>query len=221
MGAASEPAVVGKEAPVVDARFPDRYLSDRRVVRLNAEEFRSYVMATLWAVSNRTEGIVEHADVALIPHFAGAADRLVELGLWRVADDGTGWIIDDFKELQTSKEQLEAAANARQAEADKKRRQRAHARGEHSLCGDECAGSSGPRFSAVPGDVPGDGPGGQSRVQDRRGQDRQGQKGWPTAAIPAGDESCWACGGAMDSSGHCVDPTCPQAQETAVTRWAS
>ncbi|WP_143331591.1 hypothetical protein [Clavibacter michiganensis] len=208
---------------MVDARFPERYLSDRRIARLTADEFRSYFMATLWGVSNRTDGRVEHADVALIPHFRDAADRLVELGLWQVAPDGTGWIIDDFKELQTSAEQLEAAAKARKADADKKKRQRSHAKGEHAFCGDECDGSSSsvPRFPAVPGDVPGDGPGDLSRGQDRRGQDRQGQKGWPTAAIPAGDESCWACGGAMDSSGHCVDPTCPQAQETAVTRWAS
>lgn len=205
---------------MVDARFPERYLNDRRIARLSTEDFRSYTMAMLWSVSNRTDGSIELGDVDFIPQFKGSAERLVEVGLWEAAADGTGWVIVDFADTQTSADELELLGRARRAEAAKKKRQRAHAKGDHSMCGEECEGAgSGPHFPSVPGDNQGDSPGDVSRVQDRQDRTgRQGQQGWPTAAIPAAAASCWSCGATLDGSGACTDQACPEAKET---RWAS
>jgi hypothetical protein len=65
-----------------------------------------------------------------------------------------------FEETQRSHDQLAAAANARRADREKHRRQRAHKAGNHALCGDRPC-------TRVPGDGPGDVPGttlGQART---------------------------------------------------------
>ena len=142
---------------MTDSRLPERYLNDRRINRLSAEHFRSYVMATLWSVSNRTDGVLTAEDLALIPGFSTTAPAAFEAAdLW-VGIEGA-WTIDDFAVTQTSKHDLEVLDNARRADREKKRRQRAK--------------PDGPTFSA-----PGDDPGDVSRgtTQDRTGQARQGQ----------------------------------------------
>jgi hypothetical protein len=142
---------------MTDSRLPERYLNDRRINRLTPEHFRAYVMATLWSVSNRTDGVLTVEDLALIPGFSTTAPAALEAAdLW-VWIDGV-WTIEDFATTQTSKHDLEVLDNARRADREKKRRQRAK--------------PDGPTFS-----TPGDDPGDVSRgtAQDRTGQDRQGQ----------------------------------------------
>ncbi|MFT4280566.1 hypothetical protein [Microbacterium sp.] len=127
----------------MDARIPERYLVDRRIVRLSASARASYFMATLWAVSNRTDGRIERDDLALIPTFdAASVDALVEADLWTVSDRGA-WIIADYMSTQTSRADFEVLENARRADREKKRRQRA-------------AKSATESPGASPGHVPGD-----------------------------------------------------------------
>ncbi len=136
----------------MDARIPERYLVDRRIVRLSASARASYFMATLWAVSNRTDGRIERDDLALIPTFdAATVDALVEAELWNVSD-GDAWVIADYLSTQTSRADFEVLENARRADREKKRRQRA-------------AKASGESPGASPGHVPGD-----STGEARRGE---------------------------------------------------
>ncbi|WP_405372290.1 MULTISPECIES: hypothetical protein [unclassified Microbacterium] len=136
----------------MDARIPERYLMDRRIVRLSASARASYFMATLWAVSNRTDGRIERDDIALIPTFdAASVDALVDAELWNVGDGDT-WIIADYLSTQTSRADFEVLENARRADREKKRRQRA-------------AKSANESPGASPGHVPRD-----STGEARRGE---------------------------------------------------
>ena len=89
---------------MTDARFPDRWLSDKRIQRLSDTHFRAFVTSLTWAASNRTDGVIEPEDIALIPNFAaGAPKKFVEVGLWasRIGA-GRGWHIVDFPATQTT-----------------------------------------------------------------------------------------------------------------------
>jgi hypothetical protein len=44
---------------VTDARFPDRWLSDKRIQRLSDGHFRSFITSLVWSVTNRTDGVTE------------------------------------------------------------------------------------------------------------------------------------------------------------------
>ncbi|TFC85802.1 hypothetical protein E3T24_07760 [Cryobacterium sp. TmT2-59] len=145
---------------MTDSRLPERYLNDRRINRLSAEHFRSYVMATLWSVSNRTDGVLTDQDLTLIPGFSMTAPAAFEAAeLW--AGRSGEWTIEDFAATQTSRHDLETLDNARRADRDKKRRQRAERKPD------------GPTFTPSPGDDPGDVS--RGTAQDRTGQARQGQ----------------------------------------------
>jgi hypothetical protein len=147
---------------VTDARFPDRWLSDRRLQRLSDSHFRAFITSLAWSASNRTNGVIEPEDLGLIPNFAANAVKMfVTSGLWTPRENG--WLIADFAATQTSREQLDAAEAARVREREKKARQRAAKRREA-----EANGAEAPQ--PVPGDVPGDNTG-----QDRPGQDRRGE----------------------------------------------
>jgi len=175
---------------MTDARFPERYLSDRRVRRLGPVEAAGWAFATIWSVSNRTDGAIAVDDLPLIPLMAPAiAAKLEASGLWVKAHDG--WQIVDFERDQTSRSDLEVLERARKADRDKKARQRAQKK--------ESPGPS-------PGHVPG-------TAQDRTGQagqDRPGQAEvltavpdekpvnavatWPVVQIPvAPDPRCVVC----------------------------
>lgn len=156
---------------MTDARIPERYLMDRRIVRLTDTQRSSYFMAILWSVSNRTDGRFDSADLPLIPTFTTTVvDALVGCGLWAVADGG--WIDTEFKNVQTSKDDLEVLDNARRADREKKARLKAHKAGNHELCTPAtCNEGQFPSFSTVPGDVPGE----RSRGAHRRGEERRGK----------------------------------------------
>ncbi len=141
---------------MVDARLPERYLSDRRILRLTDSERSSLFIATLWAVSNRTDGRIERADLDLIPMFRSAAvNTLVIHGLW-LPDGEDAWTIADYSRDQTTRHEFEVLENNRRRERTKKARQRAR--------------------QSVPGDVPpGQSPGtaqeGQARQEGQEGRD--------------------------------------------------
>ena len=168
---------------------PSRWLSDRRLQRLSDAHFRAFVTALVWAVANRTDGVIEREDLALIPNFAPCAVKaLVDAGLWTPL--AQGWCISDFGATQTSREQLAAAEVARVRERDKKARQRAAKRATTSTT------------CVVPGDVPGDVPW-DNAGQDRTGQDKTGHEVGAVATGAASDNSKFA-------STRVSRPTSPQ-----------
>lgn len=183
---------------MADARLPERYLIDRRVLRLTDPERSSLFMATVWSVSNRTDGRIERADLPLIPTFTPKViPALVAAGLWQ-PDGPDAWLITDYQRDQTSRHDFEVLEAARRREREKKQRQRAKDRPE------------GQSRGVVPGDDTG---------KDRQGKDRQetGQddvsregsvdertgevSGWVTAVIPDAVDERW---GSPDAPGAVV-----------------
>jgi hypothetical protein len=129
-----------------DARMPERYLNDRRIMKLTAEEFRAYVLTTIWCVSNRTDGYVLTEDLDVMWWMNNVkSDTFVKRDLW--ATTAEGWHLLDFLSMQTSRAEFERLEDMRKAEREKKRRQRANAKGEATI--------HTPTFSS-PGDIPGD-----------------------------------------------------------------
>lgn len=153
---------------MTDARIPERWLNDRRLLRLSDPGFRLFVMSLMWSVSNRTDGMVYDDDLPLMPTVdAARAPELAKYGVWVRERDF--WVIADYAGTQTSAHDLEVLENARRREREKKRRQRAR---------------------AAP-DVPGDSPEARSpgTAQDRTGQARTGSStasgdSWPEVRDP-------------------------------------
>lgn len=159
---------------MTDARFPERWLNDRRLLRLTADQFRTFTWSLVWTVSNRTDGALDTYDLTLVPGATPAdADALVQAGLWQTTSHG--WQITDWSSTQTGRDELEVLENARRRDREKKARQRAN-----------------PRES--PGTVPGDVPRDESPGQHRQGKDRTGRTGqapkpatnWPPVTTPGG-----------------------------------
>lgn len=153
---------------MTDARHPDRWLMDRRIQRLTAEQYRAYSMSLMYSVSNRTDGHLTAEDLEAIPHFGGSsrAEGLVKAGLWEV--DDSGWYIVDYMGTQSSRAQMEAAEAARIKERE---------RGASRRAAKTCNPVDGPmddRKLESEKRNPADG-----RVddtgQDRKGKDRTGQ----------------------------------------------
>lgn len=112
---------------MTDARHPERWLNDRRIQQLSSEAFFAFSNALLWSVSNRTDGIIKHADLELIPRCkSGHADELVESKLWKQRRDG--WLIVDYRATQRSRKQLENDDKYRERERERVARVRAYKR---------------------------------------------------------------------------------------------
>ncbi len=163
---------------MTDARFPDRWLTDRRLQRLSDSHFRSFITSLAWSVSNRTDGIIEPGDLELIPNFAvGAPKALMDAGLW--APERVGWRIADFSSTQTTAAVLRALEDKREKERLKKAQQRAK-------------GSQADRDSTdldVTGDVPGDIQGDVSGGHKGQASSRQAQgHGEAALRLAAGTE---------------------------------
>jgi hypothetical protein len=118
---------------VTDARFPDRWLCDKRNTRLSDGHFRAFITSLAWSATNRTDGVIEPEDLELIPRFAKDSVRsLLAAGLWEPRGGaGRGWQIVDFAATQTTAEQLRQLEDARAKEREKKARQRAQTRRRH------------------------------------------------------------------------------------------
>lgn len=125
---------------MTDMRFPERWLNDRRIMRLTPPLFRAFVIATTYSVGNRTDGIItpDDAEFDLMPRGVTAAhlDALVDARLAERVEGG--WLLVDFELAQSTKAQLEGAEQGRIAkrekDAERKRRERAHAAGDHRSC---------------------------------------------------------------------------------------
>jgi hypothetical protein len=109
---------------MTDARFPERWLNDRRIQQLPHETFFAFANALMWSVSNRTDGVIKFADLELVPRCKGAhADELVRVGLWRRRE--YGWLITVYKTTQRSRKQLESDDKYRERERERVARLRA------------------------------------------------------------------------------------------------
>jgi len=108
---------------MADARLPDRWLTERRIQKLSDRAFRAFTLALMWSVSSRTDGVIDHSDLDLIPGFPrGAEEELVKSGLW--VEHNGGWLIAEFCDTQTSKAELHALARARASNRERQARYR-------------------------------------------------------------------------------------------------
>lgn len=149
---------------MTDARFPERWLNDRRIMRLSPRDFRSYVLALTYAVANRTDGRLDLADLEACPGFnLESIAPLVSAGLWLEVDAGI-WAIVGFTETQTTRAQLDAAARKREAERIRQAEHRARRAAEQA---NSVPAGSEPVTRDVTRDVTED--------CSRPGQDRTGQ----------------------------------------------
>jgi hypothetical protein len=159
---------------VTDARFPERWLHDRRVLRLSDSAFRVFVTSLAWSVSNRTDGVLDEADLTLLPCLdVSCVDELAKSGLWRC--EGGGWVIVDYVTTQTTRDELDLLDQNRRVAREKKQRQRSKARVGSRL--QSPGRSRGRSTGTVPGDCAGQERPGQERPgQERPGQERPGQE---------------------------------------------
>jgi hypothetical protein len=166
----------------MDARYPERYLHDRRISRLTDAEHRAYVLALVWSVANRTDGAISVDDLDALPK---AVTRETLDGLKRaelVTEQLVGgdlvWLLTDYRETQTTRAELESLDAARRA----KRLKLANKRGADAA----------EILSAVPGTTED-----RARARDRdRARTEPGQatkepptdstngKSWPVVDIP-------------------------------------
>lgn len=134
---------------MTDARFPDRWLTERRIVRLSDAAFRLHVTALAWSASNRTDGYLEPEDVGLI-HGVNAlkAAELVSAGLWE--DAGNAWQILGFADTQSTRAQLEGLDEVRRKDRERKAAERARKKPPtkpRSHVSDGMSGRTSPRTS--------------------------------------------------------------------------
>jgi hypothetical protein len=108
---------------MTDARWPDRWLSDRRLLRLPPEVFRTFATGLLWSVANKTDGVLDDDDLPLIPLAGpGHCEQLAAAGLWERLPGG--WLIREYRDTQTSRTELDALAERRAADRERKARER-------------------------------------------------------------------------------------------------
>jgi hypothetical protein len=172
---------------MTDARFPERWLNDRRVLRLPDAAFRLFVCGLAWSVANKTDGYLSEEDLALIPGVnLEAAEALYDAELWWGHMHGAQ--ITVFEETQTSRADMEVLANARRRQRDKMRRRRG---------------------GTVPGYIPGHSSGDNTRTgQARPGAKTKGQAPWLPAEF---SDIRGAEGDAAGGNGH--PPTPPQTRK--------
>jgi hypothetical protein len=110
---------------MTDARFPDRWLLDARLQRVTPAAFRAFSNALMWAVSNRTDGHIPSWAIDLIPHLSEVdAKELAEAELW-AGHETDGWVIAEFLDTQSSRDELDALARRRRSDRIRKARSRA------------------------------------------------------------------------------------------------
>jgi hypothetical protein len=164
----------------MDARFPERWLSDARLQRVPPSAYRLHGNALMWSVSNRTDGHVPSWALPLIPHGNETdAKELTGARLWEATSDG--WRIVDYLDTQSSRDQLDALTARRRSDKERKAAERKR------------------RSEAASADESRDRPAERSRQgQARQGQDRArtGRKEQPPTtgdAREGGDAWCAVC----------------------------
>lgn len=196
---------------MTDARFPERWLNDRRIIRLTDSAFRTFVLGMTWAVANRSDGYVSSDDLDLV-HGAKAADadELVKASLWSRADDAGYWI-EDFTKVQTSAAQLDGLEHRKAQDRARAKKYREKSRGTEPDP-DPSSSRDGSRDSSRD-DI------GQART-GQAGQDRRfEQEEVVTSAVTrngtslSSPEPCFSCGGEIRNytgqgeCDHCLTET--------------
>jgi hypothetical protein len=106
-----------------DARFPQRWITDARVQGLSGDDFRAFMHALAWSVSNGTDGVIRPENLPLI-YRVDAAAMAVFVAAELCAELTDGWLFVDYLTTQTTAAQLESAArgkaNARERQARKR-----------------------------------------------------------------------------------------------------
>jgi hypothetical protein len=109
---------------MTDARFPERWLNDRRVLRLPDDAFRLFVCGLAWSVANKTDGYLSDEDLPLIPGVnLEAAEALYAAELWWSHMHGAQ--ITEFEDTQSSRDELDALAARRRNDRRRKAAERA------------------------------------------------------------------------------------------------
>lgn len=109
---------------MTDARHPERWLTDRRFLRLSDAAHRLYSTALLWSVANRTDGVLFDDDLPLLPCVdVSRTEELGAAGLWH--HDAGLWVIQDYAATQTSRDDLETLEAERRRQRAKMARRRA------------------------------------------------------------------------------------------------
>lgn len=158
---------------MTDARFPDRWLNDRRIMSLSPTGFRSFIAALSWSVSNMTDGIICRSDILFMPKLFAETSipELTKNNLLRVKSS-TEWELVDFAESQSSKAELEAyfkkKAYDRRYQAQKRAEKAAQKAGETSA---QSSGSYDESYES------------SRQGKARTGKDRQGLVSNPVSVV--------------------------------------
>lgn len=173
----------------MDARYPERYLHDRRLARLTDAEHRAYVLALVWSVANRTDGVIAVGDLDALPRAVNrealAGLERAELATEQLLDGDLVWLLTDYTETQSTRAELDSLDAARRA----KRANAARVRAEKAA-----HGLSAVAFTTEDR---------QERGQDRQGKDRPSTKAlskdsqdssWPVVSIPRAEPLPLAAG---------------------------
>ncbi len=171
-------------ADMTDARFPDRWLLDRRVMGLSPEAFKCFVAAMAWSVSNRTDGLIAPPDLVYVHCCPDVVTgELVTVGLWKPVPGG--WLIVDFAATQSTKAQIESAEHARiearAADADRKRKRR-----QQMKSGGTSAADTQDRQGQ---DRPGAVDGGTTHLSAVTSQVSAPSSSWPPVNVPGGSHA--------------------------------
>ncbi|PTT20056.1 hypothetical protein DBR36_06530 [Microbacterium sp. HMWF026] len=159
---------------MTDARLPERWLTDRRWLRLSVQARHDAIAWLLWCVSQRTDGVLDRGDLSLCPWRTSdeSVHELLRAGI--ISDGGEGTVrFVEYAEAQTTARELERMAGMREHERIKKARSRAKHAGmtadqiEAHYPFPKAPTSSRDTSPDSPGHVP-------VRQQDRTGQARPG-----------------------------------------------
>jgi len=86
----------------IDDSFPDH----PKIIGLSDKAFRSHIQALCYCGRFLTDGVITSNALARLADRETIAE-LLEAGLWRALDGGKGYVIHDYLEHQTSKNQVE------------------------------------------------------------------------------------------------------------------
>lgn len=169
----------------MDARYPERWLTDRRVLQLGDEAYRLFVTGLAWSVANRTDGVLTDAELGLLPRVDKQfAWELENAGLWLRDRDGSQWLIVDYAATQSSKDELDQLDRVRLGWKTQKRKQRAASEGQSTGSSSGQSGGPSTRTSV-----------GKAKARQGKGALEEGdgsQRNGPRSEAPV--EQCVECG---------------------------
>lgn len=190
---------------MTDARLPERWLNDRRLLRLSDAEFRAYITSLLWSVSNRTDGHLESDDLDLIPGAREASGALVKAQLWT----STKGVLEvtDYASTQTSSDELAVLENVRRNNRAAQARKRASAKQDKEPEHKESDSQPDVRLTREPDRI------GRQERQDRQGvrevPENEPQAVWPPVVPPGSGRRCGVCRALLDPAiPEDTHPTC-------------